>query len=80
MGGVSQEEGQEAAKRAWRKLNPDIALCRVMAEALDRQRKSMDWLKEGGAYIPYPSTWLNGRRWEDEEPVVLEEEDSDVVW
>lgn len=41
-----------------------------MAEALDRQRKSKDWLKEGGAYIPYPSTWLNGRRWEDEEPVV----------
>lgn len=65
-----KKKGKEAAKRAWRKLKPDIALCRVMAEALDRQRKSKDWLKEGGAYIPYPSTWLNGRRWEDEEPAV----------
>ena len=33
-----KKKGKEAAKRAWRKLKPDIALCRVMAEALDRQR------------------------------------------
>lgn len=62
-----KKKGKEAARRAWRKLRPDMALCRVMAEALDRQRQSGDWQREGGKFIPYPATWLNGRRWEDEE-------------
>ena len=24
------------------------------------------WIKDGGKFIPNPSTWLNQRRWEDE--------------
>lgn len=62
-----KKKGKESARRAWRKLAPDMALCRVMAKALDRQRQSGDWQREGGQFIPYPATWLNGRRWEDEE-------------
>ncbi len=54
------------ARKAWIKLNPDMELCRVMARALEQQKQSSDWLKDGGAYIPNPSTWLNNRRWEDE--------------
>lgn len=34
--------------------------------ALAKQMTSIDWLKSGGQYIPHPSSWLNGRRWEDE--------------
>ncbi len=34
---------------------------------LEQFRGSKDWLKDNGQYIPYPSTWLNQRRWEDEE-------------
>ena len=37
-----------------------------MAAALERDRRSRDWQREDGAYIPYPASWLNGRRWEDE--------------
>ncbi len=62
-----KKKGKESARRAWEKLRPDVALCRVMAEALERQKRSRDWRKEGGQFIPYPATWLNGRRWEDEE-------------
>lgn len=61
-----KRKGKEAARRAWRKLQPDMALCRVMAKALDRQKRSAEWTEAGGKYIPYPATWLNGRRWEDE--------------
>lgn len=61
-----RKRGKESARRAWRKLAPDLALCRVMAEALERQRRSEDWRREGGQFIPYPATWLSGRRWEDE--------------
>lgn len=61
-----KKKGKEAARRAWTKLSPDMSLCRVMAKALDRQRQSQDWQREEGRYIPYPASWLNGRRWEDE--------------
>ena len=62
----NRRKKKEAARKAWRKLNPDLVLCRIMAAALERDKQSRDWLKENGAYIPYPSSWLNGRRWEDE--------------
>lgn len=61
-----RKQAKEKAWRAWKKLDPDEALCRQMAKALDRHRRSQQWQRDGGAYIPYPATWLNGRRWEDE--------------
>lgn len=39
-----------------------------MLVALARQRNSDDWQRDDGRYIPHPTTWLNGRRWEDEPP------------
>lgn len=38
-----------------------------MMNSLEQFRGSKDWLKDNGQYIPYPSTWLNQRRWEDED-------------
>lgn len=58
---------KDKALRAWRRLNPDPELFQAMSAALERAKASREWQKEGGAYIPYPATWLNGRRWEDEE-------------
>ncbi len=34
--------------------------------ALDWQKKSEQWLRDNGQFIPYPATYLNQRRWEDE--------------
>ena len=53
------------AQKAWSKLKPDKALMTVIIEALERQKQSAQWLRDNGQYIPYPATWLNGRRWED---------------
>ena len=61
-----KKRAKKNAQRAWAKLNPDLELCRRMSAALERDKASRDWLRDGGAYIPYPATWLNGRRWEDE--------------
>ena len=61
-----RKQNKERARQAWRKLNPDLELCRTMAAALERDKQSMEWRKENGAYIPHPSSWLNGLRWEDE--------------
>lgn len=60
-----KKKDKERARRAWRRLDPDLELCRVMSAALKRDRNSWTWRKQGGAFIPYPATWLNGRRWED---------------
>ena len=40
-----------------------------MMQALEKQKASADWQKANGQYIPNPSTWLNGERWEDVEQV-----------
>ncbi len=53
------------AERAWVKTNPDDALFAQIIEGLERARKSRDWIKEGGQYVPYPATWLNAKGWED---------------
>ena len=37
-----------------------------MIVAIERQKKSNDWKKDNGQFIPLPYTWLNGERWEDE--------------
>ena len=58
-------ENKQRAVRAWDKLKPDDALIAVMGRALARQKASPDWQR--GIGIPHASTWLNGRRWEDEQ-------------
>ncbi len=61
-----RKDDRKAAIRAWDKLKPDRALCRVMYAALKRQRRSPQWAEDDGKYIPLFSTWLNGRKWENE--------------
>ena len=60
-----KKKGKEQARKAWKKLAPDKDLCRQMSAALKWQKQSQEWLKDGGQFIPYPASWLNGHRWED---------------
>lgn len=38
----------------------------AIMDALDFQKESDKWKKDGGKYIPYPKTWLSQERWKDE--------------
>lgn len=58
--------GKGAARKAWDKLKPDGNLQKVIQDAIGRQKRSDQWQKESGQFIPNPSTWLNQQRWEDE--------------
>lgn len=58
-------KSKQAAIRAWDKLRPDDALLEKMARGLQRAMASEDWRR--GIGIPYAATWLNNRRWEDED-------------
>ena len=55
------------AQKAWKKLNPDQKLKERIFADIAEKKKSEEWNEEGGKYIPYPATYLNQRRWEDEE-------------
>lgn len=59
-----KHKDKQAAIRAWDNLKPSDELIAVIGRALIRQKASPDW--ERGIGIPYPSTYLNNRRWEDE--------------
>lgn len=54
------------AEAAWKKLDPTPEVFTSIMTALARQASSIDWLKSNGQFIPHPTTWLNGKRWEDE--------------
>lgn len=61
-----KKKAKEAARKAWNKLKPDEALGKTIIQAVLESAKTQDWKKENGKYIPYPATYLNGKRWEDE--------------
>lgn len=54
------------AEKAFAKISPSAELFAAMIAAINRQKLSDQWHRDGGAFIPHPATWLNGRRWEDE--------------
>ena len=37
-----------------------------MITAVEAQRASAQWRKDGGEFIPHPRTWLHQGRWKDE--------------
>ena len=56
------------ARKKFDKINPDEELLQVMLASIEKWSRSDQWTKDGGQFIPYPSTWLNQRRWEDSVP------------
>lgn len=58
--------GKQNARKAFAKIAPDEDLMVMLLTAIEAQKKSDQWTRGEGQYIPYPATWLNGRRWEDE--------------
>jgi hypothetical protein len=61
-----RREKRKEAEKAWLKINPDEDTLKAIIAAVERQKASPDWIKEGGKFIPHPSSWLNGERWKDE--------------
>jgi hypothetical protein len=55
----SKQKAFEAFKKA------DVSLD-VLLAAIENQKQSAQWSKDNGQFIPHPTTWLNGRRWEDQ--------------
>ena len=57
---------KQEVKKWFKKNKPSNELFSSIIDSLEQFRASSDWQKDGGQFIPYPSTWLNQKRWEDE--------------
>lgn len=57
---------KNVAMLRWCTVNPDTELRAEIMKALEIHKKTDQWQKDGGAYIPHAGTWLHQRRWEDE--------------
>lgn len=64
-----KKKARPEAERAWKKIDPKEH--QAIMDGLERAKQSQDWAKDGGKYIPFPATFLNGRRWEDEYSVEI---------
>lgn len=58
--------GKQDALRAFARLKVGEDQLGAMLAAIEQQRASPQWAKDGGQYIPNPATWLRQGRWEDE--------------
>jgi len=61
-----KKKAKQDALKAWLKLKPDQNLLNLILSKLELQKQSRDWTKDNGKFIPNPSTYINGKRWEDE--------------
>jgi len=62
--------GKKTAKQKFdsilKKTKDQDALLETIFSAIDIQKHSEQWQKDGGQFIPHPTTWLNQERWNDE--------------
>ena len=60
--------GKANAKKIWNRIKPDEELQTNIFASIKKQKKSSQWQRDNGQFIPNPSTWLNQGRWDDELP------------
>ena len=58
---------KDIAKKSWKKLKVDEKLLKTILQDIKFRKTTVEWLKNNGMFIPYPTTYLNQRRWEDED-------------
>lgn len=61
-----RKSGKEKARKAFLKVKKPREVLNKIKLALEWQKQSDDWNRDNGQYIPYPSTYINQHRWEDE--------------
>ena len=61
-----RKEAKQVAMKAFLKLKLGNGDLDKIMSALDAAKKTDQWQREDGKYIPHAATWLNQRRFEDE--------------
>ena len=58
-----RKEGKQKARAAFDKVTVPLE---TLLAAIEIQKQSAQWTKDNGQFIPHPTTWLKGKRWEDQ--------------
>ena len=74
-----RKESKPAAKKAFDKIGPDRELVEKMIESIRRWKLTSQWKENGGQFIPYPASWLNQQKWNDEPPVQVQTAQRNVL-
>lgn len=61
-----RKQYKDRARKAWAKVKPDEQQMSTIMEKLEEFKRSDQWMRDEGRYIPHPATWINGRCWEDD--------------
>lgn len=61
-----RKTGKADARKKFEKLVTDESTLSAILKSLEYLKTTEQWQKDSGKYIPYPATWLNQKRWEDE--------------
>lgn len=75
-----KKRNKSSAIKAWQKSNGNRPSIEEILTAIKKQSQTQDWKKDDGQFIPLPSTWLNGKRWEDEIDVTISHDDDPPYW
>jgi len=61
-----RKQSKDEARKAWEKIDTTNGNLEKIMKGLELAKRSQEWKKDNGQYIPHPSTWLNKKRWTDE--------------
>ena len=53
------------AFEAWERSTDKPSLAEILT-SIESQKKSHEWTKDAGQFIPHPATWINQGRWDDQ--------------
>lgn len=59
-----KKAGKLMARKAFQKVKLSDYL--MIADKVEKHKRSEGWTKDAGKYVPHLSTWLNQERWDDE--------------
>ena len=75
-----RKKSKGSAWKAFQSIDPDDELLDKMITSIEAWKKSKDWTRDDGQFIPYPATWLNAEGWLDELPEIEKEEFGDTTY
>lgn len=65
----------------FKKHKPSSDMVDIMVDKINQLKETEQWNKNDGQFIPYPTTWLNAKGWEDEisNNETIESEDEEIA-
>lgn len=61
-----KKKDKDKAFKWFEKNKPSEEEFEYMMKQLKRFKDTAEWKEQNGRFIPYPTTWLNAKRWQDE--------------